>query len=217
VAYPSDHLYLTAHWEVQGVAGETGQFGLRILSVSAASQALVDAAASAVSTMWSSAGAGIENSFLLRYLRLARIGGDGLYVPGSISYDHIYTSSPAGGGGTTTARYPMQSALASTLVTAMPRGQAHSGRIYLPWINQALGTDALYPLTQVNSRSVAIATMLTSLASAVGAVGVFSKGTKTSSLGAVHVVTGVKTGRRPDVQRRRAKQMAESYGTTSTV
>lgn len=217
MAYPSVHLYLTTHWSVQGASPEVGQFGLRILNNAAASQTLVDAAASAVSTMWGSAGAGIESGYHLEYLRLASIGTDGRYVPGSVSYDHIYTSPVAGGGGATTARFPLQTALVSTLTTATPRGQAHSGRIYLPWYNTALGSDALFPLTQVNSRSAAVATMLNSLALVIGSAAVFSKGTKTSTTGISHVVTGVKTGRRPDVQRRRAKQLGEAYGSISTV
>lgn len=217
MTYTSVHLYLTAHWSVMGASPEVGQFGLRILNNAAATQALVDSAATAVQTMWASAGAGIEAGYHLEYLRLASIGTNGKYVPGSISYDHIYTSPVAGGGGTVTHRFPLQTALVSTLTTAQPRGQAHSGRIYLPWFNTSLGSDALFPLAQVNTRSAAVATMLNSLALVIGAAAVFSKGTKTSTTGATNTVTGVKTGRRPDVQRRRAKQLGEAYGSTSTV
>lgn len=219
MAYTGSHFYLTAHWTVSGASGETGQFGLKFTNNGpGASQSLVDACASAVQTMWSAAGTGIEAGYLLQYLRLAKLFTDGKYIAGSISYDHIYTTPPAGGGGTVTARFPLQTALCSTLVTAMPRGQAHSGRIYLPWFNAALGADHKWTSGNVNGRSAALATMITALNTALGgSCAVFSKGTKNSTTGATNVVTGVKTGTRPDVQRRRAKQIAETYGSTSTV
>jgi hypothetical protein len=215
--FPNTHLYLTLHWIVQGASGESGQCGLRFDNTGNLTQQMVTDCASAVSTMWQSAGAGIESGYQLQYLRLAKIGTDGKYFPGSVSFDHIYSSPPAGGGGATTARFPLQVALATTLLTAIPRGQANKGRIYLPWPNAALGNDALFPVTSANTRSSTVATMITALNVILGPCNVFSKGTKTSTAGAKHVVTGVKTGRRPDVQRRRAKQVAEIYGTTSTV
>jgi hypothetical protein len=219
MAFPQEHIYLTVHWDVQGASGETGQFGLRFAEIDDATQAMVNGCASAVSTMWTSSGAGIENGYLLRFLRVAQIGTDGKYVPGTISYDYTYTSPPAGGGGTTTARFPLQTALCTTLVTAMPRGQASKGRIYLPWTNNALGSDHKWTTTVANSRSAAIATMITALNTAIGGpCTVMSKGTKAApTIGAQNFVTGVKTGTRPDVQRRRAKQITEVYGTTSTV
>lgn len=217
MTFPNIHRYLTVHWTITGVTGETGQFGLRFDSVGAVDQDAVDACAPAVSTMWASSGGGIEAGYKLSHLRLAQIDVNGNYVTNTISYDHIYAAPVAGGGGTTTARFPLQSALASTLVTAVPRGQASKGRIYLPWINTALGSDAMYPLTAVNNRSAVLATMIGALESAIGNSAVFSKGTKTSTTGAKNNITGVKTGTRPDVQRRRAKQISETYGTTSAI
>lgn len=214
--FPNEHIYFTVHWLTYGT-GETGQFGLRFDNTAPLTQAMVNACATPVQTMWSSAGAGIEDGYRLTFLRAAKIGTDGKYLPGSVSLDYTYSNPPVGGGGITIARYPLQTALATTLTTAIPRGQASKGRIYLPWINQALGSDYLFPLTQANSRSAAVATMLTALNVQLGPLCVFSKGTKTSTAGAKHVVTGVKTGRRPDVQRRRAKQQVESYGALSTV
>lgn len=215
--YPEPHRYLTVHWTIAGVNDESGQFGLRFAHNGAVSQTMVDDAASAVQTMWASSGAGIESNYKLSYLRLAQIGVDGKYYPDTISYDHTYAAPVGGGGGTTISRFPLQTALASTLVTAVPRGQANKGRIYLPWFNTALGSDATFPLTNVNTRSVAVAAMLSALKLVIGNPAVFSKGTKTSTEGAYNLITGVKTGTRPDVQRRRAKQINETYGTTSAL
>lgn len=217
MAFPNEHIYFTVHWTVQGVSLESGQFGLRFDNTGSLTQTMVNNCATAVSTMWGSTGAAIENGYLLTFLRAAKVGTDGKYLPGSVSFDYTYASPVGGGGGTTTHRFPLQVAVASTLTTAFPRGQAHAGRIYLPWMNDALGSDGRFTSTIANTRSAALATMLTSLNTVLGPCNVFSKGIKTSTAGAKHVVTGVKTGRRPDVQRRRAKQMVESYGTTSTV
>lgn len=213
--YPNIHRYLTVHWNVSGVTGdEEGQFGLRFDNPGAVDQDMVAACAAPVSTMWTSAGAGIESGYRLIYLRLAQIGVDGKYVPNTVSYDHVYSPVPVGGGGTTAARFPLQTALASTLVTNVPRGQASKGRVYLPWFNSALGSDYTWAANFIDTRSTAVANMIGALEFALGPCKVFSKGTKTSSAGLANTVTGVKTGRRPDVQRRRAKQVVEVYGST---
>ena len=209
MTYTQTHLYLTWHWTVSGIGEEEGQCGLRfLLGMGAADQARVDAAAPAVQTFWASAGAGIENGFKLTYLRLASIGADGKYSPGTISYDHVYPAAIGGGGGTTTARYPMQTALAATLTTAVPRGRASKGRIYLPWLNFALGSDGRFPLTAVNARSTALATCIDALQVDMGTPAVMSK----IGTGTTNAITGVQHGTRPDVQRRRAKSMTENYG-----
>lgn len=215
--YPNNHLYLTIHWTSMGADAEAGQCGLKFDNTTPATPADVADCAAAVSAMWAHVDAGIEANYKLSYLRLASLGTDGKYLPNSVSFDHIYAAPVPGGGGAVQARFPLQTALASTLTTAFPRGQAHSGRIYLPWSNNALGADYMWSATIANNRSARVATMITALNAVLGPCNVFSKGTKTSTEGAKHVVTGVKTGRRPDVQRRRAKQIAESYGSTSAV
>lgn len=216
--FPNSHYYLTFHWTDAIELLEAGQVGIRFdAPVNSSSQAVVDACKAAAQTFWTSAGAAIPGTYILKYLRLAAIGTDGRYVPGSIAYDGVYGSTVAGNAAGS-GNLPRQIACASSLLSSVPRGQASKGRIYLPPLSSALGGDARWTQTAVNGRSLALATMLTSLNTAIQAPAtIFSKGTVKSSVGSKHVITGVKTGSRPDVQRRRAKQVLEVYGTTSSV
>lgn len=212
--YPDDHLYLTLHWTQQGATNEVGQTGLRFSTNGPVTQDLVNAAAGPVSTFWTAATSGIESSFLLQYIRLAHIGVDGNYVPGEVSYDYIWSSTPAGGGGATTARYPLQVALAATLITAVPRGKASKGRMYLPWYNAALDSGYKFPISNVNQRSNTLAAMINSLNDVMpGPCTIYSK----VGNGFSNVVTGLYHGTRPDVQRRRAKSIVEVKGITSVI
>jgi len=214
VVYPNRHLYLTLHWSQQGFTTEVGQTGVRFDSATPASQALVDAAAGACSTFWSAAVTAIEDSFYLSYIRLASIDVDGNYVPDSLSYDHIYSPAIFGGGGDANARYPLQVAWAATLNTAVPRGLAHSGRMYLPWPNDTMDTTFRFTTARANNRSNTLAQMLTSLNAVLpGPATIFSR----VGTGTKHAVTSVKHGTRPDVQRRRADQLPEVYGTNWNV
>lgn len=218
MAFPESHLYLTLHWEPANLTGETGQIGVRFSSPKAATQARVDACAAAARQFWATA-ATIPNNFALKYLRLARVGTDGRYSNAS-SFDYLFTDSAAGllGGGSGVAPYPLQVACATTLTTAVPHGQASKGRIYLPPLPVALAADSQWTIAQTTPRSAAVAAFLASVGPILGGpAAVYSKGTVRSGAGLKRNVTGVKTGRRPDVQRRRAKGIVETYGTSSTV
>lgn len=216
--FPSSHLLLTLHWEPLNVTGETGQVGIRFDSPHAATQARVDALAATLRTFWTTGG-GIRADYGLKYARLARIGTDGRYTNAS-SYDYVFTDSTFGlaGGTSATNALPLQVATASTLTTAVPHGTASKGRIFLPPLSTAIGADYQWTAAQTNTRSAGVAAMLTSLGGLLGGpAAVFSKGTQRVPGGLSRPITGVKTGRRPDVQRRRAKAIVEQYGTTSSV
>ena len=87
------------------------------------------------------------------------------------------------------------------------------GRIYLPPISGLMQSDYRWTAGDADSRSTAVATMLKSLQQTLGGPAVvMSKGVKGNAAGASSRVLGVKTGRRPDVQRRRGKQLQEAYG-----
>lgn len=221
MTYPNQHLLLTAHWVVSGATAETGQCGLRFDSTTAASQALVDACATAWSNFWTAATNAIDYAYGLAFLRLASIAPDGRYVPGSIAYDHTFPGTVPGGGsgGAAIRQYPLQVACVSSLLTAMPRGQAHRGRIYLPYLTVNLGAGWLWPGANVNNRTNGVSAMISALNTVLpGDCTVFSKGTKSApTVGAKQLVTGVVTGTRPDVQRRRAKQLAEGYSILGNV
>lgn len=219
MTYPNAHLYLTAHWDVAGTA-EHGQFGLRFDSTTPATQALVDNAASAVSTMWSTVIMSITQKHRLSYLRLASIGTDGKYVPGTVAYDHNYSGTVPGGVSPSNPQlYPLQVAHVMTLHTAFARGQAHAGRVYLPPLADVLDAGYNWAISSINSRNNTFSAMCTALNGVMpGPLSIFSKGTKAApTVGAKHVVTQINADTRPDVQRRRAKQQTSSTGTPGNV
>lgn len=215
--FPSSHLYLTLHWLNTQLPVERGQTGIRFDSPKAATQARVDALTATVQTFWTSAG-NIGGDYGLLYFRLARIGPDGHYSNAS-SYDHVMSTSPNGvGGGSSQVPYPLQVACASTLTTSVPHGDASKGRMYLPPLPIALPSDLQWTASAANARSAAVAALLASAGPILGGpAAVFSKGSARNPLGIQRRITGVKTGRRPDVQRRRAKSVLEAYGTESAV
>ncbi|HXE47333.1 MAG TPA: hypothetical protein VN663_03125 [Ramlibacter sp.] len=217
MTYPNNHLYLTFHWLAAGTA-EQGQFGLRFDNVAPASQALVDGAAAAANTMWGATTTDISQFFRLAYLRLASIAPNGLYVPGTVAYDHTFPGSVPGGGAAAYL-FPLQSAHVVTLHTAMPRGQAHAGRVYLPPITENLTSAAVWTPAQCTSRNNTFATMVTALNTAMGGpASVFSKGTKAApTVGAKNAITNVNSDTRPDVQRRRAAQQVATFGLPANV
>lgn len=215
--YPSSHLLLTLHWINANHPEETGQSGVRFFSPHATTQQRVDACKATVQTFWTTAG-NIGSDYALQFIRLARIGASGVYSNES-SFDATFGTAGIGLGGATTAgAYPLQIACASTLLTAVPHGQAAKGRMYLPPIPGALPGGLMWTAAQVNVRSAALAAMLTSLGPILGGPArVFSKGVQRNTNGVSRDVVAVKTGQRPDVQRRRAKKVLEVYGASSSV
>lgn len=223
MSYPNAHLLLTAHWGYSSTATEFGQTGLRFDSTSPATQALVDAAATAWSNFWTnSTMGGIDPAFRLQYLRLASIGTDGKYVPGTIAYDHLFPGGTPGaaGGSTPLYRFPLQIACVTSLLTAFARGQAYKGRMYLPQLVESpLQASWTWTTANCNNRSNAVAAMISALNTVMpGDCTIFSKGTKAApGVGAKHLVTGCLTDTKPDVQRRRAKQLPSVLGAVNTI
>jgi hypothetical protein len=175
-------------------------------------QVIVDGCKAAVQALWLDGTANIASDHLLTFLRLARIDTNGQYKAGTSSFDGIYTT-PVGGVGLRSM--PAQAAAATTLLTSVPHGQASKGRIFLPPIrtNSNNAGDDLWTVTEVNNRSIAVKTMLNALMVVLGGpCVVMSKGTTRSTGGLGRAVTGVATGRRPDVQRRRAKGIPDPGG-----
>ena len=215
--FPFPHRLLTIHWVNPTQPDETGQTGLRFGDGTPPTQADVDACRVPLETLWGNPAALIPNGYKLAFLRLAAIAEDGRYVPGSFAKDFVWTTLYPGAGAATPI-FPIQTACASTLVTALPRGQASKGRMFLPPLAAVLGDDYRWTTAQANARSAGLATCINSLQTALGAQAqVYSKGTVRSSVGLRAEITGVKTGIRPDVQRRRGREVAEGYGSTSAV
>ncbi len=207
------HNYLTVHWLSAGADPERGQFGIRFIEPTDATQARVDLCASDVQTFWAAATSVISQFHRLEFIRLASIGTDGLYIPGTVAFDHVYAGTVPGGG-SAVALFPLQVSEVISLRTAMPRGRGHAGRCYLPAVQANMATSWLWPLANVDTRTANFATMLTSLNSKfAGSASVMS------SLGAgtTNRITNVNADLRPDTQRRRARQLPTSLGTSQIV
>jgi len=216
VAYPEPHNYLTVHWE-PGTVDETAQFGLRFDGPGPVSQTMVDDAAAAVQTWWASATGGVGNETTLKFLRLARIGTNGQYVPGTQSWDHNYAPAIAGGM-TTSVGYPTQVSLVYSLRTALMHGLAHAGRVYAPPFPQALVAQKVWSTSGISSAVNTFAAMLSALnGSSLGNLVIYSKGNAAFPSGAKVQVTAVRADTRPDVQRRRAKNLARLLSVQSNV
>jgi hypothetical protein len=224
MAFDEPHIYMTAHWLDSREPLEGGQVGIRFNSpLTIPSQVAVDACKPAWQTFWQSVNAGIPIYYGLKFIRLAAVDTTGHYTPGTFSFDGVFGSGTINSSNSTTP-LPLQVACASTFLTDVPRGPGSHGRAYFPPIASSLGADGRWTTVAVNNRSSAVATLLTSLnAALVGSPGglsstasVFSKGGRTAGP-SHHFILGVKTGTRPDMQRRRAKQVVEAYGTTSAV
>jgi hypothetical protein len=213
VPYPNGYLYLTAHWVNTETTAEAGQFGLKFDTATPASQSLVNAAAGRLSTMWSAATTDIPSERRLIFARLAAVGANGLYVPGTIAYDFIYPG-PVPGAGALAAGWPLQVAHVMSLHTAMPRGLAHAGRTYLPPIDEGLLSTGQWTSAQTSSRNNTFAAMLTGLNTDLGGkCTIFSK----VGAGSKNQVTSVNSDTRPDVQRRRANQQVGVVGIAAVV
>lgn len=215
--FPEPHNLLTIHWTTIGATGEGGQVGLRFDGPGPVSQTMVDDAAAAVTAFWGGAGSQVPSTYLLGFLRLARIGTNGEYVPGTQSWDHVYAPAVAGGN-TPAAQLPLQVAACETLLTGLTHGLAHSGRIYLPPVASALDGTYNWTTAAANGRINALAAMLSTLSgSSLGALAVYSFGNTDFPSGAKRLVTGVRMDLRPDVQRRRARQQVTAYSLVGNV
>lgn len=215
--YPEAHNLLTIHWTTLGATGEGGQVGLRFDGPGPVSQSMVDGAAADVSAFWSGAGSQVPSTYILGFLRLARIGQNGEYVPGTQSWDHVYAPAVAGGNAPVD-QLPLQIAACETLLTGLTHGLAHSGRIYLPPLSSALDGTYNWTVASCNARINALAAMLSALnGSALGDLTVYSFGNSDFPGGASRPVTGVQMDKRPDVQRRRARQQETSKSAVGNV
>lgn len=207
MVYTQQHTYLTFHWSVAAAVIEQGQFGIRINQSTLPSPTERAAVKGLVQTFWADVENAIPSYFRLEMLKWAEVQPDGLYPEGFVPVLDEY-GTPIAGGGTSVRQFPLQIAHAISLTTDAERGRAHRGRIYMPALGQNLGTDDRWPATVVDPRAEAVATMLGAINSAVtGVVVVMSK----IGAGTTRPVTGVAAGTRPDVQRRRAAQIAEEY------
>jgi len=231
VPFPLPHHYVTVIGDSFG-STEAWQFGFRLTDGGASNEATALAIAAHVEAWWTPAapyGAGnIFNSLAthrLTELKVAKIREDGTYPPDEPSYSHFYLPPIAGQTGKP-AGMTAQDTTAVTLTTALPRGLASKGRLYLPPHAQALpDATGLVPAATIDPVMQSIRTLINAInaTAVVGNVAVFSRGKGVPTYnadrnrieytypnpGAFNVVTGVSMGRVVDTQRRRRRQLTE--------
>ena len=83
MTFPAAHNYFTVHWSPTGITTEGGQFGLRFNGPLITNQADVDGFAAATKTWWQNASTNLQPNYNLNFVKVARIGTNGLYVPGA--------------------------------------------------------------------------------------------------------------------------------------
>lgn len=230
--YPAQHQYMTVIGDCYGGA-ERWQFGLRLTDGGVSNEETALAISDDVQAWWTGAGyaAGTNfasyNNYRLVELKVARIGIDGKYPAGEVAYSHFYLPPIAGqnvppGGNNALP----QSTMCATLTTAVPRGLASKGRIYLPPSTQtALQADGRLSTADATQQANSVKTLINAINAngVVGNVAIFSRGKGVPQYdeehnrieytypnpGASNVVTGVRVGRVKDTQRRRRRQLVE--------
>lgn len=156
----------------------------------------------------------------LGWVKFNAIRADGRYADQGVTHRKDFTAPLPAPTGTSTM--PPQVALTVSLTTALQRGRAHSGRIYLPiprfsisGTGQITAQDAL---TAANS----VAGLINSLNNVPGwDAATWSAGMRVSVLsgippGTEQYVTGVRCGMTFDTQRKRRRSLPESYSVATT-
>jgi len=216
---PFDAPHLYVQWGGKLAGGEKWSNGVRMAYTGFEMPAtipagLMTAASSAIQALHVHTSIQTSNTCKLSFIKFARIGVDGHYVPnvpgGQVNPQEIVVADLAGANAS--PQQPNQIALAVTLATGYTRGPAHKGRFYLPVPNMFPATDGLLAASQANGVQDAASIWLTNLNAADPdyRVAVFSR-----KAGApIHrLVTGIHVGRVLDTQRRRRRSLTELYVT----
>lgn len=165
-----------------------------------------------IKAMHADAAAKISSSAKLNFVKFNRLDVNGHYID-NVSHIDSFTNISGGGSG---YAFPNQVCLAVTLTTNISRGPASKGRFYLPM--PQVGSDAttgLVSVADVNTIKTRMKTFIEALSDVPGLDTFNSPGVCVMSrkLGApdTHRVNGIRIGRVLDTQRRRRRNLPESY------
>ena len=192
----------------------TGFFmGSETEDIGAVPQTLVDEIATRWSTFFVLSGSSISSNYLTTQVKVALLSTAGVTDPLNVVY-HTYTTPPQGANGGTAM--PPQSSLVCTLTSAISRGLAAKGRMYIPGFAGG-GPDATGHIssTAVGNIATALQTFINGVNTDVGAgfhvINASFGSVKHSLPGVNAVVTGIKVGNVYDTQRRRRNGLVEAY------
>ena len=170
----------------------------------------MNAAMAVLENYWQDPLARIPGPCYLTTLKWNRIGTDGRYAS---SAETRQVDIP-GTAGTTIMRFPTQIAWATTWTTGRSRGRAHAGRTYWPTGNSLFENTSQFSNPQCQEKADRDWLLIQELTDAIrpnGNNGVSAMVMSNLGAGTSAVITGCKVGSRPDVQRRRARSIAEGY------
>lgn len=208
MVYAAPHLRLVLSGTLYDVEGFS--FGLNLIGGGSAPSEVPQAVIDACTAYFTAVN--IDNSAVLRTIKLNLIGTDGRYASDSDTVVHDYPLPGIAGIGTQNP--PPQIALAVSLMTNKQRGRASKGRFYLPLPTLPVGSDGM--LTSANALSYAepTAVFINDLNEALPefTVGVVSD----IGTGAQSAVTGVRVGRVYDTIRSRRRSLPEAHVESTT-
>jgi hypothetical protein len=173
--------------------------------------------AAKVEAYWTGLAGELNGKAKLAWCKMAAIDTDGTMSDTGIAAVNNYPTPAAGGGGDA---YP-QLALAVSLLTGVPRGRAHSGRMYLP-IGAGVTPDTNGRISSGFATTFAdnTAVFINTLNDWAGVDPAWGPNVHIMSGldgGTRHKVTGVRVGRTVDTQRRRRIGITEQYIEATTV
>jgi hypothetical protein len=237
--YPSTFMYCTVIGDCFG-GKERWQFGFKMLDSGLSSQAVALGLANHIEEWWRASPVAYDtgrqflppNTHRLTEFKVARVGPDGKYPEGETAYSHFFLP-PITTANARPATLTPQNSICVTLTTAKPRGLASKGRIFLPPSIQytIADGDGLVPVAAAQEIRESVKILLQRLNNDEQGtnVAIFSRGKGVPTWdperrkvtyeypnpGAVENVTGVRVGRVVDTQRRRRRQLVESYESAS--
>ena len=148
-SYGGDEEWSTGFW-----------FGQEGADAATPTQATANAVLAAWKTFFENATSSIAGSFKTVGVRVTRYGTDGVMEAATNFY--AYPTVPfAGGGGT--LQLPAQVSLVASLQARPDRGLAAKGRMFLPGVNEAVGTDGRISTTRTLAIATNLDTMFTAL------------------------------------------------------
>lgn len=216
MAYTKRHALLTIGGVIGGLP-ERWQIGLRWRTDAGdtpiPTQAQVDACVTPIRTWFNAALSQFPTVSTVDMIKLAPIGTDGRYPVGTDAVEAVIT--PAITGGSAGASAAPQLSWSMGLTTAYSRGKGHIGRVYPAPLINAAGPNGQITTAQATQYMGTLRTMLNSLNTALSGLGSLAIMTQEGVTGPAteFPVLGLRMGVTADTQRRRRRNLPETYQT----
>lgn len=211
---------------VEASPAEVWSFGLSVdapdtlttADLDAIANDLVTAPTGGSPTAWSQIASSIQQTAILRRVRVVSIANDGKYERDASGAYIMGERKVLNYGASAEAPKPWQISLAVTLHTAVP-GATGRGRFYLPMPTGSIGDDGLMTAAAADTHRTNAVALMDNILGSFRAITpsadivVASAGSALRGIPArLNKVNGVSVGRRFDVQRRRAGSLSEKRG-----